>query len=689
MRGRSRIRCYIRDMESDRGVSAGAVIGGCVLEAEIGRGGMGVVWRARQRHPSRPVAVKLLAEGDRAIDAETIARFGREARLLAGVRHPAVVQIHASGVDGSADAPIPYIVMELVEGALPLVEFARRSELPLRQRIELLARTCEGIGAAHSRGVIHRDIKPGNLLVDGSGAVRIVDFGIARPLERSEGDATLVTRPGRIVGTPQYMSPEQFGDEPDAVDARSDVYALGLVAHELLSGRPPYDLTGVGLSSAVRIVCELAPERLSDANPACRGDLDAIVAKALAKDPQRRYATANDLAADLRRALGGEPVSARRLTAAYQASVVVRRYPIATGATIGVAALVLSLLALFAWQREQAARAVDEAERARKHTGTVAAALTVEIRNRAFATQLFLDLRGADLAWLRRSLAVDNVSEMDARRCGRSKVSTYFDGGRYAYSIVEDRLVRSRFVDETEELAEVSRASLPYIEYTYSAESAIVSVRSLQYIAASDDGRYVAMRYETFGLDTKARICVWDTHGSEVVFEAADNSAEGSPVALSGDGSLLFRIGRRQRLHVTRIGDAQRTERFIELPELLKTTFQLEERSWLWVEDMRRIVHLEADATGRWIALANERGAIVIVDRVTRVVSQCVEIPADIGQIRDIKWSGDGKLLLVALANDRLMVLRRDVAATAPPVILGLAEFGLSPVLAAPRPSGE
>ncbi len=351
----------------------GRRVAGYTVLRVIASGGMGTVYEAQQEHPSRLVALKVLSAGLASPDA--LRRFELEAETLARLQHPAIAAIYESGVftDDAAVHGRPFFAMELVGGGAgrPLTQFADERALDLRQRVTLLIRVCEGVEHAHSRGVIHRDLKPANILVieeatvaaDGLKAVcqpKILDFGIARLID-PQRQITQRTDAGQILGTLSYMSPEQVAGDPARVDVRSDVYALGVIAYELLGGRAPHDLTTISMAHAVRTIMEQDPPALGTIERRCRGDLETIVAKALEKDPDRRYQSASQLAEDLRRYLADEPIIARRASRLYQLRKFARRNRVLVAGMTGVfMALTLGVIGT-AWQW---ARAADQRDRA-------------------------------------------------------------------------------------------------------------------------------------------------------------------------------------------------------------------------------------------------------------------------------------------------------------------------------------
>ncbi len=334
----------------------GSTIANYHLLAVLGEGGMGVVYRARQTRPSREVALKIIRPG--LASPALLRRFEFEAEMLGRLQHPGIAQIIEAGTFDTGLGPQPYFAMELVSGgggdgtggARSLVEHCNEQHLDQRQRLELFRRVCDAVEHAHQRGVIHRDLKPGNILVDAAGQPKILDFGVARAVESGTGPSPQITvvatgeKP--LIGTLAYMSPEQVESEPSRIDTRTDVYALGVILYQLVSGRLPHDLTGKALHDALRTVTESDPPSLSTVLTSARGDLETIASKALEKERERRYQSAAALSEDLRRFLNDEPISARPPSAWYQARKFTRRHrALVGGATMAVVALVGGLTA--------------------------------------------------------------------------------------------------------------------------------------------------------------------------------------------------------------------------------------------------------------------------------------------------------------------------------------------------------
>jgi len=305
----------------------------------LGEGGMGVVYVARQDSPARDVALKVIRPG--LASKSALARFVHEGEILGRLHHPGIAQILEAGSAGEGSARQPFYAMELISGR-PVTAFVEEQELSVRDRLELLIKICEAVEHAHERGVIHRDLKPANILVTSSGQPKVLDFGIARLTDADVLTTTMHTGRGQLLGTLPYMSPEQVVGDPDQIDGRSDVYALGVIAYEMLCGELPLDLRDKPISEAAGIICTEEPSKLGTINKSMRGDIETIVATAIDKERERRYQTAADFRADIERYLRDDPIVARPPSFTYQARKFARRNKAAVGA---VSAVFLVLIA--------------------------------------------------------------------------------------------------------------------------------------------------------------------------------------------------------------------------------------------------------------------------------------------------------------------------------------------------------
>lgn len=311
----------------------GTVVGKYTIEKVLGVGGMGAVYRATQDKPHRQVALKLIRAG--VLSSKSIRRFDLEAEILGRLHHPNIAQIHEAGID--QDSGSPYFAMEYVAGE-ELGDYVKDHNLSTRKRLELFVKLCEAIQHAHSKGVIHRDLKPANVLVDHSGEPKVLDFGVARATDSNSTGNTMQTNVGQLIGTLYYMSPEQAIGDTTNLDTRSDVYALGVVLYEILTGHIPYDLKDKAIHEAVRVIADSKHTKLSTYDGSLTGDIEVIVGKALDKDKDRRYQSAAELSKDICRSLDNQPISARPPSMVYKTTKFVRRN---TGLTIAAACILI------------------------------------------------------------------------------------------------------------------------------------------------------------------------------------------------------------------------------------------------------------------------------------------------------------------------------------------------------------
>lgn len=370
----------------------------------LGAGGMGEVYEAEQAQPRRRVALKVIR--DVMLTQGLIDRFRHEAQVLALLQHDGIAKIYETGlarvegvVPSDRDPEVPFIAMELIRGE-PISQYARHHQLTVAEIVDLFADVCDAVQHAHQVGIVHRDLKPGNILIQPPDTARtdavptpqstlvsaarsidltasrsslrrrpqpkIIDFGVARLTAEDPGLQTLHTRQGQIIGTIPYMSPEQIGGQPDDIEARADVYALGVILFELLTGRLPYELPNRSIVEAARVIRETEPIRPTSLRRELRGDLQTILLKALEKSPGRRYPTAAALADDLRRFRLNQPITARRPSTLYLTQKFVRRHRTLVAGTVAtLLALTLGLIGTTVYAM-RAVRERDVADQARK-----------------------------------------------------------------------------------------------------------------------------------------------------------------------------------------------------------------------------------------------------------------------------------------------------------------------------------
>jgi non-specific serine/threonine protein kinase/serine/threonine-protein kinase len=349
----------------------------------IGSGGMGVVYEAEQDHPRRIVALKIIKPG--LVGDELLRRFEQESQALGRLQHPGIAQIYEAGTVDTGFGPQPYFAMEFITGQSPR-DYAESHHLNTNKRLEIMVKICDAVHHAHQRGLIHRDLKPANILVDDNAQPKILDFGVARATD-SDTRSTLQTDVGQLIGTLAYMSPEQALADPMDVDTRSDVYALGVIAYELLTGRLPYAISRK-IHEAIHAIREQDPARLSASSRTYRGDIETIVGKALEKERTRRYASASEMAADLRRFLRDEPISARPPSASYQLRKFTRRHKGLVGGAAAVFVILIAGITVSTSLLIRATHAEAEAKSAASHeeqTGAEAMAVQNFVRALFFA----------------------------------------------------------------------------------------------------------------------------------------------------------------------------------------------------------------------------------------------------------------------------------------------------------------
>jgi eukaryotic-like serine/threonine-protein kinase len=336
--------------ESERHSLEGCMLGNYSVGRRIGRGASSVVHEAFQENPARTVALKIFGTNPLTSDISK-SLIKRETRALALLNHASIANIYETGFDGG----FHYFAMELIEG-IALTNYAREGDLTLVDRLQMFCDVCDAVQYAHQRGVIHRDLKPSNILVTTEGNPKILDFGLAKVAE-TDADQSRLSEIGSFVGTLQYMSPEQGAASADEIDARTDVYSLGVMLFEIISGKLPYETKGLGLSAAVRTIAEKLPSR--DDLKGVPGDLVTVTLKAMEKDPNDRYTSATALGDDIRHFMRDQPIAARPPRATYQLKKMIQRHKLASAMS---ACMILVLIVFGFGMTALYRRAVTETE---------------------------------------------------------------------------------------------------------------------------------------------------------------------------------------------------------------------------------------------------------------------------------------------------------------------------------------
>jgi WD40 repeat protein len=580
------------------GLVADQVIAGRYTLLEVlGEGGMGTVYRAEQTQPvKRQVALKLIKIG---MDSRVVlARFDAERQALALMDHPNIARVYDGGTTATGQ---PFFVMELVQG-VPITEFCDQHRLPVRARLELFVAVCQAVQHAHQKGIIHRDLKPSNVMVtevDGRPTPKDIDFGVAKATEFSLTEQSLADT-GAIVGTPTYMSPEQADPSSMDIDTRTDVYALGVILYELLAGSPPIDAKQFkrgAILEMLRMVREVDPPRPStrvstaealpsiaasrDIDPAqlkraLRGDLDWVVMKALEKDRNRRYETANGFAADVMRHLAYEPVVAAPPSRAYRMRKFVRKN---RGVVIAAGVVMLALLGGIAgttWgmiraDRSRAAelergKERDEALGKAKDARKVADDRADDLRHRLAVSEFVLARTAYDNREL--NLAAERLDKVPKdqrgwewhylkRRLRGGLFTLYGHSGRVtsvAFSPDGTQLITGGY-DQTARVWDV-RTGTPLLELRLG----LLAVNS---VAFSPDGKRIVTG--AGALNNPAEVKVWDARTGKPELELKGHTLAVSSVAFSPDGKRIVTGSQDQ---TARVWDARTGAPLLELKGL-------------------------------------------------------------------------------------------------------------------------
>jgi WD40 repeat protein/serine/threonine protein kinase/tetratricopeptide (TPR) repeat protein len=548
-----------------------------VLE-KIGEGGMGVVYRAEQREPVRRiVALKVIKLG---MDTkQVVARFEAERQALAMLAHPNVARVFEAGM---TDAGRPYFAMEHVPG-VPLTQYCDEHQFTTRQRLDIFIPICQAVQHAHQKGIIHRDLKPTNILVtlvDGQPVPKVIDFGIAKATNHALTQHTLFTETGALIGTPEYMSPEQAQTSGLDVDTRTDIFSLGVILYELLTGTLPLDpkaLREAGLDAMARLIKTAEPQKPSTRltrlaasgkpdtsagrtrdvrtiQKELRGDLDWIVLKAIEKDRSRRYETANALAMDLRRHMDNEPVVARPPSATYRLQKAFRRNRLAFVATGLVLAVLVSGVCVSAWQAVRATRA----ERQAKDNESKAH------QSAADARQSQQEAERARVASQRMSagLALDRGLQL----CQDGKVSEgmLWMADSLAFNPEQDR-----------GFADVVRLNLAAWRQSFSVQRTLIGhERAVPCVAYSPDGRTIATA-------AGGTVSLRDASTGEPVGRGLAHSGNVLSMAFSRDGRLLATGTYEKSVQVWEVATGKPVGRPIPQPDMVNSVEFSGDGRWL------------------------------------------------------------------------------------------------------------
>jgi len=637
-------------------------IGGYRILSLLGEGGVGAVYEAEQAHPHRRVALKLMRTALASADARR--RFTLEGELLGRLRHPAIAQIYEVGsIDSPPVGSLPYFAMEFVEGGKSITDYAREHDLSLHDRIRLALRVLEGIHHGHQRGVIHRDLKPENILIDAEGNPKIIDFGLARRTDSDDGGASGRTVDGQLLGTPEYMSPEQFSGDPGDIDVRTDVYSIGVVLFELFSGRRVFDVDTLSFVDIWQDLQQRPGPRLSSVDRKFRGDLDTIVATAMAKDRERRYPSVSALIADLRCFLDRHPIAARRPSALYQIQMFSRRHKGLFASALAVILVLVAGVIVSSRFAFLANRRADEALHEAYRAQILGAADAIEEQRIPAARDLLTatppELRGWEFRHLSSRLDLSLPSPLPPS--WRVSWGTYADASSVlaVYRMLSEEGDGEWIVLDLKTLDTL--LALPSTD--------------LHNIALSLDGSRIVWVNPA---GSKSRtVSLWDIAGQRVIWRAPVPAAAATASSVcwhpSGDRFMVASL-RGFEVRDGRTGDllgehevdawSRFTADEMWIVSMGNLEFRLIDARTLRAQPTSLELEsaafpTEVAAWGSWLAVGMYDGTVRLLEIVDGVLRERRKLEAGSGFVTAVGWSGDGRLVAMGSNEGRIRVWDR------------------------------
>ncbi len=631
-------------------------IGNYRITRVIGVGGMATVYEAVQSQPQRRVALKVPRQAWG--NAEAIDRFRYETEFLGRLQHPGIAQIYEAGTWDLGDGMrTPFFAMEFISEARSIIDFARAEALPLRDRLRMFADVCDAVHYGHQRGVLHRDLKPHNILVDAAGIAKVIDFGVACSVDPNQTWMTQVQSLSEIVGTLNYMSPEQC-TAGKALDVRSDVYSLGVVLYELLCGCLPHELSNIPIPEALRLIQSESPPRPASIDPRLRGDLDAIILKAIEKNPERRYNSVDALAEDVRRHLQHQTVTARAPTVLYQCRAFAQRNRVlvSSGAAVLLAVILGAALSVgFAYQtwRESQRRLAAETK-------------AIQERDAAVWQAYIANIAGAFSAWdsqeyrlLRNRLALASSSH---RGWEWHFLNGIADSSEQKFTVHDDMVFGVAFQPAGTHFATASRDGTVRIWDSLSAEPLLqldgTAPRPVYSLAFTADGK------KLLGGSDDGSVRVWETSTGAELRKLDHHSAVLSVTC--GRGSL---VGSASRNGVAQLWDCDTGAIVRNLTDgservhgvafsrdgTLLLAWNINGDVWLRTGNADEVIHrwqfagtLELAAISddkRWVAAAGDDGQVTIWDASTGEMVADTSIPSSSASVKSLAFSSDGTTL--------------------------------------------